>query len=377
MSADLDNSDERRQMRRTVADFLGRNADAAHLRAVIGASDGLDRTLWARTADELGLHAVLIPESAGGLGLGFGEAALVLTEFGRRLVPGPLIDTYVSTAVLARCGTDAGQELLGRVAAEGLSCAVAVAEEGTGWTDRPAAVRAEPVPGDSADRWELHGDKVLVVHGGAADVLLVSAAVPAGPAGEPGLFAVPPDAAGLTRTDQQGLDHTRRYARISLDGVRATRLDAPGSGAVRLLIDVMLVALAVDSVAAARQCLESTVEYLKVRHQFGRALGSFQALKHRCADLAVELAGAEATAWYAVQTVIEESAELALLAPLAKAVCADALLAVAAEGIQLHGGIGFTFEHDAHLYFKHAKANQQLFGSSAHLRRDVGRLAGI
>ncbi len=317
---------EQREMRRTVADFLDKHS---RLRDVVFTEPGYDPELWRRACAELGVSALLVPERCGGMGLDFADAAVVLAEFGRRLVPSPLLTTLVATAVLDACGTPEADELLARIA------------DGT-----TVSFAAGP----------------YVIHGADVDVLLFTT--------PDGLFAV--DGADVTRRRDTALDHTRALATVTFDSPNATLItrDSPEES----LNNLALVALAVESAAAAKTCLDFTVEYLKVRHQFGKPLGSFQALKHRCADLAVTVEGALATAWYAVEADPEE---LPLVAPLAKAVCADTLMAVAAESVQLHGGIGFTFEHDAHLYLKRGKANQLLFGSGPELRERVAKLAGL
>jgi alkylation response protein AidB-like acyl-CoA dehydrogenase len=364
-------TDEQREMRRTVADLLGKYADAARIREAMTGEPGHDPALWRRAAEDLGLGALLVPERLGGLGMSFADAAVVLEEFGRRVVPSPVLTTLVATAVLAACGTPEADEVLGRIGEEGVSVSLAVAEPGAGW-DAAGATTTATATGDG---WTLHGRKQHVPLGAAVDLLLVVAR----DAGGPGLYLVAGDAAGVTRRGRAALDQTRRLAEIDLDGARAV-LVSPADDGVRLvaLLDhLALVALAVESAAAAQACLEMTVEYLKVREQFGRPLGSFQALKHRCADLLVTVEGAASTAWYAVEAAATRSDELALVAPLARVVCADALMTAAAESIQLHGGIGFTFEHDAHLFFKRGKANQHLWGSGPELRRRVARLAGL
>lgn len=353
---------ERQDMRRTVAAFLGRHAGSARVREVMAGEPGHDVALWRRGADELGLTAVLVPERCGGLGLDFTDAAAVLAEFGRRVVPTPLPTTLAATAALARCDTAAADRLLTRIAEDGASVSVAVAEPAAGWGSAAATTTATR----DDERWVLHGAKAYVPHGAAVDVLLVVA--------REGVYAVDGDQSGVVRRSRVTLDQTRRLADVELHGAVATPL--PGADP-QLLVDLCLVALAVESAAAAAACLDMTVEHLKVRHQFGRPLGAFQALKHRCADLAVQVEGAVSTAWYAAAAVAAGSDELPLVAPLAKLVCADALMAVAAEAIQMHGGIGFTFEHDAHLYLKRGKADQLLFGSASQLRRRVAGLAGV
>ncbi|QYN39221.1 acyl-CoA/acyl-ACP dehydrogenase [Pseudonocardia sp. DSM 110487] len=355
---------ERQDMRRTVAAFLDRHAGSARVREVMAGEPGHDVELWRRGAAELGLTAVLVPERCGGLGLDFTDGAAVLEEFGRRVVPTPLPTTLAATAVLARCGTAAADRLLTRIAEDAVSVSVAVAEPAAGWGIEAPTTEATTTATRAGERWELRGAKAYVPHGAAVDVLLVVA--------REGVLAVEADQPGVVRRGRVTLDQTRRLADVELNGAVATPL--PGADA-QLLVDLCLVALAVESAAAASACLDMTVEYLKVRHQFGRPLGSFQALKHRCADLAVQVEGAASTAWYAAAAVASGSDELPVVAPLAKLVCADTLMAVAAEAIQMHGGIGFTFEHDAHLYLKRGKADQQLYGSSSQLRRRLARQA--
>ncbi|WP_434446928.1 acyl-CoA dehydrogenase family protein [Lentzea sp. E54] len=334
---------EQREMRRTVAGFLDKHSD---VRAAIHSEPGFDPALWRRVTGELGLTALLVPERCGGMGLDFTDAAVVLEEFGRRLVPGPLLTTLVAAAVLDTCRTPEADRLLTRIAADGTSVSIA----------------AHPV---AAGRDHLTGTVDHVIHGVDTDVLLVVTE-------DQRLYAVD-QPTGHRRT---ALDHTRALATVVLDRTPGTLLGA-GRPVVDLLTDLVLTALAAESAAAASACLDLTVDYLKIRTQFGKPLGTFQALKHRCADLSVTVAGATSTAWYAVRAAAAGSGELTVVAPLAKAVCADALMAVAAESVQLHGGIGFTFEHDAHLYLKRGKANQLLLGSGAELRARVATLIGL
>lgn len=370
-------NDELREMRSTVAELLDREAGSGRVREVMGGEPGYDVALWQRIAGDLGLAAALVPERAGGLGLDVADAAVLLGEFGRRLVPGPLPETLVASAVLDACGTAQADELLRRIAEQGLSVTSALAEPGTGWDLDGIDCRVT----ETDDGLTFSGSKRFVAFGAAADLLLVVARDPAArpeDGGGLGLFAATSPDTGI-RTSRMTLDATRRLADLDFDGVEVIRLTNPGDGdrLVRLLVDLTLVALAVESAAAAAAALDLTVEYLKVRQQFGRPLGSFQALKHRCADLAVLVHGATATAAQAAELAAAGSDELAMVAPLAKVVCADALRDVAAETIQLHGGIGFTFEHDAHLYFKRGKANQQFFGSGEELRRRLEPAVGL
>ncbi|ASR39344.1 hypothetical protein BAY61_16255 [Prauserella marina] len=350
-------------MRRTVADFLERYSDSAQVRAAMASERGYDAALWRRCAEELGTTALVVPERCGGLGLGFGDAAVVIEEFGRRVVPSPLLTTVVAATVASACHTGEADRLLRAIAAGGLAVSIAFPGE------RP--VRAS----ETGAAWTLRGRPAPVMHGAHVDTLLVAADT----AGGPGLFVVERAAEGVRSDRLVTLDQTRSLAEVELADAPAVPLAASSKmkSIVDLLTDLTLIALATESAAAARSCLEATVEYLKVRHQFGKPLGSFQALKHRCADLAVDVEGAESTAWYAVETAMSDPGERAVLAPLAKAVCADTFMRVAAESVQLHGGIGFTFEHDAHLFLKRAKANQHLLGSPSELRRRIGTAAGL
>ncbi|MGY1814510.1 acyl-CoA dehydrogenase family protein [Blastococcus sp. SYSU D00820] len=372
MTASSTQTPEQREMRRTVAALLDRHAGPERIREAMASGTGYDAGLWRRCTEDLGLAALLVPERCGGLGLDLRDAAVVLEEFGRRLVPSPLATTLVATAVLAGCGTPEADALLERIAEEGPAVSLAQAEEADGWDgERPATAAAAGAGGGLV----LRGGKRYVPHGAAVDVLLVVARDADGPA----LFAVDGDAPGVRRTGRTALDQTRRLAEVDLDDAPAVRLGRPGEGAaaVALAADLWRVVLAVEAAAAAQACLTATVEYLTVREQFGRPLGSFQALKHRCADLAVAVEGAASTAWYAVDAAASASAELPAVAALARVVCGDALMAVAADSLQLHGGVGFTWEYDVHLYLKRGKAVQQLGGSASELRRRFARLAGI
>ncbi|MEU5696840.1 acyl-CoA dehydrogenase family protein [Actinosynnema sp. NPDC020468] len=312
---------EQREMRRSVAAFLDRHAPMTAVRAAMTSADGYDRALWRRAVDELGVTALLVPERLGGLGLTLSDAAVVVEEFGRRLVPGPVLTTLAATAYLAGCGTPEADEVLTSIAELGLSVSVAV----NGGTN--------------------------VVHGAAVDLLLVDT-------GDDVVVA-----SDVVARHRVALDQTRNLADVEFSGGRRVG----GAG----LPGPLWTLLAAESAAAARTCLDLTVEYLKTREQFGRPIGSFQALKHRCADHLVAVEGAASTAWRATR----EPGEVP--AALAKAVCTDVFFAVAADSVQLHGGIGFTWEHDAHLYLKRAKANQLLFGSSRALRDLVGTRVGL
>jgi alkylation response protein AidB-like acyl-CoA dehydrogenase len=316
---------------------------------VIDDNDGYDAPLWQLVAGELGLVGIAVAEANGGAGGTFVEAAVVLEEAGAALMQVPLLTAIIAAVAIDRSGSADASELLAPVAAGQRSAALVIAPDVTSYRDT------------------LAGSVRHVVDGHRADALVIATA--------DGLWAVERDAVGVDVAGAASLDLTRWQATVSLDGVRAQRLgDAATSAAA---VDLFRVGLAVESVGIARHCLAATVDYLTTRVQFGKPIGSFQALQHRAADLAVDLEAAASTAYYAAWAAADSPAELGVVAPLAKAVCADAAYRIAAETIQLHGGIGFTWEHDAHLYFKRATANRLMLGDSHEQRRLVASRAGL
>ncbi|GAA1556885.1 acyl-CoA dehydrogenase family protein [Dactylosporangium maewongense] len=362
-------AEELAQIRVSVAEILDERADLRRTHEVMVGAPGHDPQLHELLAAELGLLGLVVPEHLGGLGADVAAGTAVIEELGARLVPGALATSL--TAILAARAIGASAEpLLARVVDEQLTLAIAIAEDGTGWDLEQTATRA----GGTGGEWALTGTKTLAVGVEAARVVLVTAR-DAG--GELGVYAVDRAADGVEVQTHMTLDQTRRLSTVHLRGAAATRVDAPGGEGTRVLLDHVRAMLALESAAAARACLDRTVEYLKVREQFGRPIGSFQALKHRCADLAVAVAGARATADHLVTTLRTGAATRSHDAALAKLVCTDTLMTVAAEAIQLHGGIGFTFEHDAHLFFKRGKSAQLLAGDPSAVRAEVAALAGL
>ncbi|GAB3838336.1 acyl-CoA dehydrogenase family protein [Dactylosporangium cerinum] len=362
-------AEELAQIRASVAEVLDERADLRRTHEVMVGAQGHDPQLHELLTAELGLLGLVVPEHLGGLGLDVDAATAVIEELGARLVPGALATSL--TAILAgRAIGPSAEPLLARVVDEQLTLAIALAEDGTGWDLEQTATRAS----GTVDEWALTGTKTLVAGAEAARVVLVTAR---DRGGELAVYAVDLAADGVDVQTHMTLDQTRRLSTVHLRGAAATRVDAPGGEGARVLLDHVRAMLALESAAAARACLDLTVEYLKVREQFGRPIGSFQALKHRCADLAVAVAGARATADHLVTTLRAGAATRSHDAALAKLVCTDTLMTVAAEAIQLHGGIGFTFEHDAHLFFKRGKSAQLLAGSPSTVRAEVAALAGL
>jgi alkylation response protein AidB-like acyl-CoA dehydrogenase len=302
-----------------------------------------DPSIWKRLTAELGLTGLAVPEEYGGSGASFAELAVVLEEAGRTLLRAPLLSTAVAAAALVHAGA---ADLVPRLLDGSTSAALVVDK-----------IRTAGPKGDL-----LSGNVQQVVDAASAGLLLVTA-------GDT-LYAV--DAATVRIDPVEPLDPTRPLGRVHLDGTHGRAI-----GPSAYAIDLLHIAYAAESVGAARAALEMTVDYLKVRQQFGRPLGSFQALRHRVADLTVELDAATSTVWYAARAAADQADDLRVVAPLAKAVAQDAFTHIAGEVIQLHGGIGFTWEHNAHLYFKRAWATALLHGDSRTLRRTAFTRAGM
>jgi alkylation response protein AidB-like acyl-CoA dehydrogenase len=357
-------SDEQQELRRGLRRFLDDKSPASEVRRLMQTEDGFDPTVWTQMAQQLGLQGLAIPEEYGGSGYGPVEQLIVLEEMGRALLCAP----YFSTAVLAanallQCGDEAAQKDLLPGIAEGTTIAtLAVPEDDGAWSTESLQTRASR----AGEGYTLTGRKSFVVDGHIADLLLVVAQADGGPS----LFAVEGAAAGLSRRLLETVDMTRKQAVVELDGTPARLLGAEGTAAdvVERTVQLAVVALAAEQVGGAQRCLEMSVDYAKLRHQFGRPIGGFQAIKHKCADMLLEVESAKSAAYYAAWAAEEGSDELPLVASLAKAYCSEAYFHTAAENIQIHGGIGFTWEHDAHLYYRRAKSTEMMLGSPSHHR---------
>jgi alkylation response protein AidB-like acyl-CoA dehydrogenase len=296
-----------------------------------------------------------------------------MEELGRSLACLPYFATVglAVNALLASGDERAQRDLLPRLASGEATGTLAVLEPPGSWDLDQLATRARR----QGDGWVVDGVKAFVVDGHTADVVLVAAQAPGGL----GVFAVEGGAAGVERVPVPQLDQTRKLARVELSAAPAALVGEEGGAASWLprALDLAAVALAMEQVGGAKRCLDMTVEYAKARQQFGHPIGSFQAIKHRCADMLLRVESARAAAYYAAWAAAEDAEELPAVASLARAYCSEAYAWVAGETIQVHGGIGFTWEHDAHLYFKRAKASELLLGSPAHHRELMLRRIGI
>ncbi|HEX4189478.1 MAG TPA: acyl-CoA dehydrogenase family protein [Marmoricola sp.] len=355
---ELTSQSERDDLRESVRAFLAAKNDEAALRRAIESDAGYDEQAWTQMADQLGLQSLVVPEQYGGDGLGLVELGVVLEEMGRVLLPGPFFSTVVlAGSALAAAGGSAAEELLPELATGARRASLAVLEADARWKTDGFATSARP----DGSGWRLAGEKSVVADGMAADVVVVAAQTDSGPA----LFAVTGDD-GVSRQPLRTLDLTRRAARLTLTEAPAQLVAGPDQA--RAVLDTVLArattALAAEQVGAARACLDLSVGYAKDRVQFGRVIGSFQAVKHKCADMFTRVQLADAAAGDAARAVdgLDDHLSAATASAVAHAVCSEAAMFVAMENIQVHGGIGFTWEHPAHLYFRRAKASQLMFG---------------
>lgn len=354
---DFTDTPEQAALRESVRGFLRKYATADRIRQAAEDPLGRDRPTWDRLTGELGLTALAVPESHDGMGATFAEVAIAVEELGRVLLPSP----YLSTALVG--------VVLGELAGESPEAAARFLPGLAAGT----LIGAFALAGPLTARHDGGGHRVSglarhVVDGPQADVIVARAG--------DALFAV--RAEDVTVTPVGTLDQTRRQAIVEFADAPALPLGADaGPAAADRAEDLVRTALAVECAGAADRCIATTVDFLRTRVQFGRPIGTFQALKHRCADLAVEVASARAVARAAVAAAVEDPAEFAIAAPLANLHCAAVFQRVAGEMIQLHGGVGFTWEHEAHLYFKRAKSTRLLSGSTSQLRTLVGRRAGL
>jgi alkylation response protein AidB-like acyl-CoA dehydrogenase len=364
-------ADERLALQESVRQLLSKESDERAVRATMDTPSGYDRNLWKQLA-EMGVVGLIVDETHGGSGVGPMELESVMEEVGAALLCSPFLASGVLAAALLSELDDAetNARLLPGIADGSCIATAALTGKNGCWTPDGVAVSAE----EGVDgKWRLSGRASFVLHGQNADVLLVLADTSQGL----GCFVVEPGAAELEISALPTFDHTLRLAEITFEAAIATPVAAqiPVWEAVRRAMDLALVALAGEQAGAAQRCLASTVEYAKTRIQFGRAIGSFQAIKHMAADLLLETESAVSAARHAAARLSEDADGAAEAVSLAAFACADAFVTTAADSIQMHGGIAFTWEHPAHLYLRRARADAQLFGASSfHRERFVQAL---
>ncbi|MEV7398181.1 acyl-CoA dehydrogenase family protein [Aeromicrobium sp. NPDC092404] len=342
---------EHTELASSVRSLLDRRSDSQAVRTAMSSSDGFDRELWATLCDQVGAAALAIPEEHGGAGFTLAETYVVLEELGRALTPSPLLASVISSAALSEGA------LLERIAS---GVVATLAWSGiTGPADAPVDVTFQD--------GTLTGTVSPVLNGDTAEILLVVAKHGDGV----GLFCVDPSESGLSRMRIGGLDPTFGFASIELDAVPAEPITLDATELLNATHRVGALAVTALQVGCAQRGLDMTVDYTKQREQFGRPIGSFQALKHRMADMLVRTQMSRAGAWAAVQAHVHGSPDFDRMAAAASSYCSEAALAVAAETAQLHGGIAITWEHDAHLVLKRAQALNQLFGQPHQQRQSL------
>ncbi|MDV6264736.1 acyl-CoA dehydrogenase family protein [Rhodococcoides yunnanense] len=366
-------TEEQDQLGGAVRALLAEKSSEAAVRKTMDTAEGYDRELWTLIADQMGLSGLAIPEQFGGDGYGSEEIGVVMHEMGRALYCGPYLGTVVmfATALVATGDDDACSQYLPAVASGSILGTVALTEDRESWEPEGITLAAR----DDGSAYSLTGSKTHVIDGHVADVILVVGRTDAGVS----LFLVQSGDPGVTRTPLPMLDRTRRQATLTFDDARGRLVGSDGAGwaAVSRMLDVATIALANEQVGGIERVLDMTVQYAKERSQFGRPIGSFQAVKHKCADMLVALESAKTTARLAAAADAAGDPGVPALADLSKVVCSEAYSRSTSETIQLHGGIGFTWEHPAHLYFKRARSSEVLFGGPSHRRRRLGERVGL
>ncbi|MGW8571969.1 acyl-CoA dehydrogenase family protein [Streptomyces niveus] len=359
----LSETAEQRELRGVLRSFLTETSGPEDVRRHLATPRGHDEELWVRLAGEIGVHGLAIPEEYGGSGFTFVELAVALEESGRALYCAPLLPTVAlaAHALLNSGDRQACERYLPGIAAGTLTATVAAFRDGE------PGVRAE----QGVSGWVLRGATDFVLDGAGADLLVVRAQTPDGAR----LFSCEPEADTCRRVPHRVLDETRRQARVEFHGAAVTLMGE--SGEVTATLDAGRAALAAEQVGGSAHALDATTEFLSQRHQFGRPVGSFQAVKHRLADVLVALEAARSAAACATACAALTSPRLPVAASAAAVVCSETFRLATAEYVQLHGGIGFTWEHPAHLYVRRARSGEVLFGTADQHRARLAELIGL
>jgi alkylation response protein AidB-like acyl-CoA dehydrogenase len=327
--------------------------------------DGFDRDVWHQMAEQLGLQGLSLPERFGGSGFGIIEQLIVFEELGRSLFCGPYFSTVaLGAGLLLRCDDEpAKSEYLSRIASGDLIATVALVESDESWSFDNVATRAEL----DGEQWRVSGVKPYVIDGNVAELVLVPAMTSEGLS----LFAVEGSAEGVTKAPLEVMDATRKQSQLTFEAAAARLIGTAGHAEewLKALLVTATISLSGEQVGGAKRLLEISVEYAKTRQQFGRFIGSFQAIKHKCATLYLETESAGAVARYAAWTVDEGlDGDAVIAASMAKSYCSEVFTHAAAENIQIHGGVGFTWDNDAHLFLRRAKTSEVFLGDAVYHR---------
>ena len=366
-------TDEQEQFRAAIRRFLTDKSPTTEVRRLMATNEGYDPAVWRQMSEELALPGVHLPEQFGGSGFGIVELCIALEEMGRALLCAPYFSTaaLAANAIMNTANDEQKSQLLPDIASGARLATLAITEPNGNWD--PASI-------ETVSRFRIDGTKSYVVDGHIADLLIVAARVPSSSGRDGlGLFAVDAKDAGLERRQLASMDPTRKIARIDFKRAHALPLGNRENGekAIVRTMDQAAIALSNEMMGGAQRLLESAIDYSKLRVQFGRPIGSFQAIKHKLADMLLEVELAKSAAYYAAQAASVEDPEWPALASLAKASASETYLHTAIETIQIHGGIGFTWDNDTHLWFKRAKSSEIFLGMPSYHRELLMQRWGV
>ena len=360
-------NEEQDQLRATAQKFFADKSPTAEVRRLMETQQGYDPIVWTQLSSELGFTATHIPEVYGGLGLSYTELGILFEEMGRTLFCAPFLATAVAATAIMNVATESEKsELLPDIATGTRIATLAVFETSGQWGSDSIKL--------SAKNARLNGTKRYVLDGHIADLVIVVARINhTSGADTIGFFLVDGDAPGLTRRTVTTIDSTRKLTQLEFVDVSARRLGGNHDQEAQLAatLDLAAIGLANEMVGGAQHLVDETVKYAAERIQFGRAIGSFQAIKHKCADMLLNVEMAKSAAYYASMAAASSDPELPVLANLAKASASEAYMRIAAECIQIHGGIGFTWDNDTHLWFKRAKSSEVFFGDPSYHKEQL------
>jgi alkylation response protein AidB-like acyl-CoA dehydrogenase len=367
-------SEEQEMLRSSARDFLAKELPSSYVRRMMEADDAWDPDMWRRLA-ELGWTALGIPEEFGGVGT-FLDLVVVLEEAGRALLPGPFFATMgLAVPALLEAGTGPQKEaVLGRIVSGEARATVALTEPAGRWDADGIALTAAP----SGDGWRLDGTKLFVPDAAVAEYTIVAARTRSTGTDGMSMFLVDGRPAGMTVAPLKTMDMTRRWYQLDFDGVKLPATAVMGTAdqgwtPLRRALEWGEAALCAEMVGGAQHVMETSVEYAKTRHQFGKPIGVYQAVSHKLADMLLEVESARSATYYAAWAIEADAPDRSLACSIAKAYVSDAYRRAAGNGIQVHGGIGFTWEHDMHLYFKRAKASEVTLGDATYHRELVAQ----
>lgn len=369
---DFDLSKPQKLLKDSAREFLARECGPGRVRELMETKTAHDDKLWLAIADQ-GWTGLSIPEEHGGLGLGLLELAVVAEEMGRACLPGAFISTLMAAALVERAGNaEQRAKYLEPIAAGELKATVALLEEGANWDVDALKLKASREGGGD---FSVTGKKLFVPDAGSADLLICVAR----DGDALSLLPVERGAEGVTVRAMPAMDGTRKIYEVGFADVNVAAADALGAdgdtrGALRGALEVATAALCAEMVGGMSWILDTTVEYAKTRQQFGRPIGSFQAVQHQCADMLLLTESARSAAYYAAYALTAHDPAASGAVSIAKAYCSDAYREVGNRGVQVHGGIGFTWEHDLQLYYKRSKSSETMFGDATFHRERIARL---